>query len=30
MISVRQFMKEKGMSLPQASKYIKENNLYKK
>ena len=27
---VRQIMKEKGMSLPQASKYIKENNLYKK
>ena len=27
---VRQIMKEKGMSLPQASKYIKENNLYNK
>ena len=25
---VRQIMKEKGMSLPQASKHIKENNLY--
>ena len=29
-VLVRQIMKEKGMSLPQASKYIKENNLYKK
>ena len=27
---VRQIMKEKGMSLPQARKYIKENNFYKK
>ena len=25
---VKQIMKEKGLSLPQASKYIKENNLY--
>ena len=25
---VRQIMKEKGLSLPQASKHIKENNLY--
>ena len=27
---VRSIMKEKNMSLPQASKYIKENNLYTK
>ena len=27
---VRQIMQEKGMSLPQASKYIKENNLFQK
>ena len=29
-VLVRQIMKEKGMSLPQASRHIKENNLYKK
>jgi hypothetical protein len=28
-VLVRQIMKEKGLSLPAASKYIKENNLYK-
>jgi hypothetical protein len=27
---VKKIMKEKGLSLPQASKYVKENNLYKK
>lgn len=27
---VRQVMQEKGLSLPQASKYVKENNLWKK
>jgi hypothetical protein len=27
-IIVKQIMKEKGLSLPQASKYVKENNLY--
>jgi len=25
---VKKVMKEKGLSLPQASKYVKENNLY--
>ena len=29
-ILVRQIMQEKGISLPQASEYTKENNLYKK
>ena len=27
---VKKIMKEKGLSLPQASKFVKENNLYKK
>ena len=27
-VIVKQIMKEKGLSLPQASKYVKENNLY--
>ena len=27
---VKRIMKEKGLNLPQASKYVKENNLYKK
>jgi hypothetical protein len=29
-IVVKQIMHEKGLSLPQASKYVKENNLWKK
>ena len=27
---VKQLMKERGLSLPMASRYVKENNLYKK
>ena len=27
---VKKIMKEKGLTLPQASKFVKENNLYQK